>query len=285
MSTSTLHVYEELEQRSDAWFAARCGIVTASAVGALLTLTKPGAIEYPCPSCEAPENEPCRSVAKRKDGLPQPIKTIHSERTTAAAESDAPPRIGVADGAEVESLALLLASERIPRNVEDTYTNRDMMRGIDSEPFARETYTEHTGQPVREVGFMVRDFGNGVRIGYSPDGLVSHDGLIEIKSPRQKGHLATVLSGEVPAAHMAQLQCGLLVSGREWIDFLSFHGGKHMWIQRVLPDPAWHAAIVRAATALEERVQAIEATYAEAVEGLPLTERLPDPYADVELTL
>ena len=269
---STLHVYEDLEQRSDEWFAARCGIVTASAVSALLTLTKPGAIEYPCPSCEAKANEPCRSKTKGA----APIKTLHSERTTVAQESDAPARIGVSDGDEAKSLALLLASERIAAHVEDTFTSRDMWRGVESEPFARTAYEEHYNAPVREVGFMVRDFGNGVRIGYSPDGLVAHDGLIEIKSPRQKGHVATVISGEVPAAHMAQLQCGLLVSGRQWIDFVSFHGGMHLWPKRVLPDPEWHAAIVAAAHVLEARVAEITDAYAEAVKGLPLTERIPD---------
>jgi hypothetical protein len=36
---------------------------------------------------------------------------------------------------------------------------------------------------------------------------------------------------------MAQLQCGLLVSGREWIDYVSYCGGMPMYVKRVLPDP------------------------------------------------
>ena len=35
----TLHIYKDLEQRSEAWYKARCGIVTASVVGKLLTPT------------------------------------------------------------------------------------------------------------------------------------------------------------------------------------------------------------------------------------------------------
>ena len=33
----TLHVFKDLEQRSPEWYAARCGIVTASVVGRLLS--------------------------------------------------------------------------------------------------------------------------------------------------------------------------------------------------------------------------------------------------------
>ena len=45
---------------------------------------------------------------------------------------------------------------------------------------------------------MVRHF-NEFKIGYSPDGLVDDDGLIEIKSRDQKTHLKTILTDAVPA--------------------------------------------------------------------------------------
>ena len=57
----------------------------------------------------------------------------------------------------------------------------------------------------------------GWKLGYSPDGLVGDDGLIEVKSRRAKKQLQTILSGQVPAENMPQLQAGLLVSGRSWI--------------------------------------------------------------------
>jgi hypothetical protein len=62
---------------------------------------------------------------------------------------------------------------------------------------------------------------DGWTLGYSPDGLVGDDGLIEIKAPRAKTHLRTILADEVPAHYMAQCQAGLLVTGRKWIDFVS----------------------------------------------------------------
>ena len=39
----TLTIYRELEQRTPAWYAARAGLVTASAVGKLITPTLRGA--------------------------------------------------------------------------------------------------------------------------------------------------------------------------------------------------------------------------------------------------
>jgi hypothetical protein len=128
---------------------------------------------------------------------------------------------------------------------------------------------------------MVRTFKDGTRIGYSPDGIVGKDGLIEVKAPRQKGHLSTILGGTVPAHHMAQIQCGLLVSGREWCDFVSFYGGMPLYPVRVYADVNWHSAIRAGVAHLEERIANILATYQAAVTGLPMTERLPDPFAEI----
>ena len=61
-------------------------------------------------------------------------------------------------------------------------------------------------------------------LGHSPDGLVGDDGLLEIKAPRAKAHVLAVSPTSAPH-YMAQLQAGLLVSGRAWIDFVPFCGG------------------------------------------------------------
>lgn len=169
-------------------------------------------------------------------------------------------------------LTALLVAERITGHTEPTFISNDMFRGIDDEPRARDKYAEHYA-PVSEVGFMVRDDW-GFSIGYSPDGLVGDDGLIEVKAPRPKTHLQTILAGDVPAQHMPQLQCGLLVSGRKWIDYLSYSGGMPMWPKRVFPDPKWHAAIVAAVAQFEAVAEGMTANYRLTTEGLPMTERV-----------
>src|SRR5699024_5334942 len=73
-----------------------------------------------------------------------------------------------------------LATERIIGVPEYTYPTRPMQRGTMLEPYARDLYAEHYA-PVDEVGFIRLDT-DEYSLGYSPDGLVGHDGLLEIKS-------------------------------------------------------------------------------------------------------
>lgn len=213
----SLHVLD-MEQRSDEWYAARLGMVTASAVGQLVT-------------------------AKTF----KPASNDHSRALTAA-----------------------LVAERVTGWTDPTHVSDDMWRGIEHEPIARDTYSEHHA-PAIECGFMVRDDW-GWSLGYSPDGLVGDDGLIEIKCPRAKGHLQTVVSGQVPASYMPQLQAGLLVSGRAWVDYVSFVAGMPLWVKRVTPDLRWFNAITEAVAAFEVAAERMAADYYAAVEGLPTTE-------------
>lgn len=215
----SLKFYRDLIQGTDEWHAARCGMVTASVAGKLLTST-----------------------------------------------------LKVADNESSRGVVLTLAAERITGYVDPTYCGSSMERGHEDEPYARDTYSEHVA-PVDEAGFMVRDFGD-YRIGYSPDGLVSVDGQIEVKSRLQKIHLRAILEDRVPAENYAQIQCGLLVSGRDWCDYVSFCGGMPLYVKRVYPDPTWFAAILAAVETFEANVADILARYHEVVAGLPATERV-----------
>ena len=224
----TLTTYEDLEQGTPEWLAARCGIVTASVVGQLIT--------------------------------PKTVKPAANDYSRA--------------------LAVTLTAERITGHVEPIHENQDMLRGTLDEPFAREKYAEYFA-PVEEIGFMVRDDW-GFRLGYSPDGLVGTHGLIEIKSRRQKKHLATILADEVPLENMAQCQAGLLVSGREWLDYVSFCSGMPLYVKRVTPDPKWQAAIIEAVAMFEDHAGEMIRTYNHITAGMPPTERL-DHFAELEM--
>ena len=74
--------------------------------------------------------------------------------------------------------------------------------------------------------------------------MVGDDGLIECKSRRQRFQIQTIADDEVPADYMIQLQTGLLVSERKWIDFISYSGGLPMFVKRVEPIPEYQEAIV-----------------------------------------
>lgn len=264
---SALHVYADLEQGTEEWLAARRGIVTASVIGQMLTVGPPHPSTVPCPDCGAYAHQPCVSRARKE---PAAIKTHHPARTHLASITE--HDVTVLDTETSRALTMLLAAERITGWSDPVYVSRDMERGTFEEPIARDAYAQHAGVDVAEVGFMVREW-PGVRLGYSPDGLVGDDGLIEIKSRRQKKHLATILADEVPAENMAQIQAGLLVSGRAWCDYVSFCGGMPLYVKRVHPDPRWHGAILRAVTAFEVAAEQIVTTYTERTAGMPATER------------
>ena len=186
------------------------------------------------------------------------------------------PTLKVASNDYSRSLTAALVAERIIGRTDDNYVSADMWRGIESEPLARDAYARTHGE-VTECGFMRRGE-DGWTLGLSPDGLVGDDGLIEIKAPRAKSHIQTILSGQVPAQHMAQCQAALLVSDRLWLDYVSFFGGLPLFVKRVHPDPRWVEAITAAVTQFETTAAEMVAAYTEATDGLPLTER-----ADLEL--
>jgi hypothetical protein len=185
------------------------------------------------------------------------------------------PTLKVAANDYSRALTATLVAERITGYTEPTYINADMWRGIDDEPRAIADYSEHYS-PVTASGFMVREH-EGFEIGYSPDGLVGDDGLIEVKSRRQKKQLQTVLADAVPVENVAQLQCGLLVSGRSWLDYVSYCGGMPLFVKRVEPDPAWFDAITAAVEQFESVAAEMVAAYEAATAGLPLSERIVEP--------
>jgi hypothetical protein len=262
----TLHVYEDLEQGTEEWHDARRGIVTASVVGRLVMVGPPAPITVACPTCKARPEHPCVSVARKQ---PTPIKSLHDARSLTAQER--PPVYAVADTEASRGLTFTLIAERIAGWTEDTPMTSDMWRGVEAEPYARDVYSGYF-QQAEEVGFMLREE-DGWQLGYSPDGVVGTDGLIEIKAPRAKTHLQTILADEVPAYYMPQLQAGLLVSGRKWIDYVSFVGGMPLFVKRVTPDPQWFEAIVAAVKQFEIKVAEIVGAYNTATADLPATER------------
>ncbi|MEV6879705.1 lambda exonuclease family protein [Amycolatopsis sp. NPDC051128] len=180
----------------------------------------------------------------------------------------------LADNDTSRGITAQLVAERITGYTDPTYIGDDMLRGIEDEPRARDLYAEVYERPVREVGFMLRQEETW-QLGYSPDGLVDPDGLIEVKSRRSKFQLRTILTGEVPAEFMAQCQAGLLVTGRKWLDFISFSGGMPMWHKRLFPDPEWQEAIISAVKQFETTAAAMVAEYETKTEGLPATKRIP----------
>lgn len=185
------------------------------------------------------------------------------------------PTLKVANNDKTRAHLYELLAQRITRYVEPMYVGDDMLRGQEDEFYARQVYTEHYA-PVEQVGFITNDRW-GFTIGYSPDGLVGKDGLIEIKSRSQKYQVRTIIEnltgGTIPADYVMQCQTGLLVSEREWLDFISYSGGLPMAVVRVWPDDAVQGAIIEAAAAFEAKLAECLEIYRSASVGLIPTER------------
>ena len=182
------------------------------------------------------------------------------------------PTLKVADNDTSRGLVHTLIAERITGVTEESPMTPDMWRGVEHEPFARDIYSAHY-QQAECVGFMLLE-AEGWSLGASPDGLVGVDGGIEVKCPRAKTHIRTILADEVPAHYMAQVQACLLVSGRKWWDWISFHAGLPLFVKRVYPDPAWFDAITAACVSFEQQATQIVADYRTRVADMPKTERL-----------
>jgi hypothetical protein len=212
-----IRYHADLDQGSDAWLAARCGILTASEMKLILT-----------------------------------------------------PTFKLADNDKTRAHVYELLAQRITRYVEPHYVSDDMLRGMSDEIDARLMY-EKMLAPVTSMGFITNSLW-GFTIGYSPDGLVGDDGLIEAKSRRQKYQVQTICehvwqdrATTIPAEYVLQAQTGLLVSERQWLDFISYSGGLPMAVIRVYPDEKVQAAIVEAATAFEVKLAEKAAQYREAM--------------------
>lgn len=141
---------------------------------------------------------------------------------------------------------LTLLGERMTGQVADGYSNAHMERGHAMEPDARRLYAFAQDVDPILVGFMRRD---DVQAGASPDSLVGDDGLLEIKTKLPHLQLDVLLRDAVPAEHVQQLQGQLWISGRAWVDFVSYWPGLPLFVKRVDRD---EVAIARIAAAVQE---------------------------------
>jgi hypothetical protein len=189
------------------------------------------------------------------------------------------PTLKIASNDKERAHLYELMAQRITQYVEPYFVSDDMLRGMDDEIRARAKYEELRG-PVDLMGFITNDRW-GFTLGYSPDGLVGDDGAIEAKSRRAKYQVQTIVEnigldgGEtIPPDYLMQHQTGLLVSERQWIDFISYSGGLPMAIIRVWPNDKVQNAIVEAAGEFERRLAERLAIYRDAARDLIPTERV-----------
>lgn len=104
----------------------------------------------------------------------------------------------------------------------DEFSSAFTEQGHDREPFARMRYEIQTGITVEQTGFLYRE---DMMAGCSPDGLLDDGGrlgLWEAKCPKSKTHFKYLVEGRVPPVYVNQVLHNMLVTGAEFVDFVSF---------------------------------------------------------------
>lgn len=129
---------------------------------------------------------------------------------------------------------LTLAGEAITGELAESFSNKHMERGQVMEDEARQAYSFARDVDPVSVGFMRRG-----RIGASPDSLIGDDGLLEIKTKLPALQLEVLDKNKLPPEHVAQVQGQLLVSGRDFCDFVSYWPKLPIFIVRVERDEAY----------------------------------------------
>lgn len=127
-----------------------------------------------------------------------------------------------------------LAGEIITGEPAETFTNQHMERGKAMEAEARDLYAFMADCDPLQVGFI-----KSGRKGASPDSLIGDDGGLEIKTRLPHLMIELLEKGEVPSEHIAQIQGGMWVAGREWWDFVAYWPKLPLFVKRIYRDDSY----------------------------------------------
>ena len=129
-----------------------------------------------------------------------------------------------------------LAGAIITGSPPESFSNGYTERGHELEDTARQLYIEQSGNTIDLCGFIENEM-----YGFSPDGLINDNGIIEIKTKAPHLLIEVLLKDAIPFEHVAQVQGGLMVSDREYCDFISFFPGLPLFVKRVHRDEKYIA--------------------------------------------
>jgi putative phage-type endonuclease len=168
-------------------------------------------------------------------------------KLTASSIADAIAKTKTGWGASRANVMARLIAERLTGAPGESYQNKEMQWGSETEPLARDAYEFYADVDVEQVGFIVHP--TIAESGASPDGLVGADGLIEIKCPNTATHIDTLLGESIPGKYTLQMQWQMACTGRKWCDFVSFDprmpGRMRLFAKRVARDDVLIASLTK----------------------------------------
>jgi exodeoxyribonuclease (lambda-induced) len=143
-------------------------------------------------------------------------------------------------------------------------------RGHEMEAAARMRYEARTGSFVTEAGICLTD---DEVFGYSTDGLVDNDGLIEIKAPIDSSKILAMWQTGDTSEYDHQMQGGMWITGRKWCDFIMYVPdlapvGKDLFVKRIHRDEEFIDSMVEQLAAFNKLAARYEAVLRRAVSGV-----------------
>ena len=122
---------------------------------------------------------------------------------------------------QADALMDTLVGEHWIGRREQGYHNKAMDTGSERESEARAVYEFACDEAVVQVGFVYMD--EQRLVGASPDGLVGEAGLVEIKCPQLNTHVHNMRTRTPSSKYRVQHQAQLMVTGRAWVDAVSYY--------------------------------------------------------------
>lgn len=147
----------------------------------------------------------------------------------------------------MDGYAAELAADRFAGRALDKWEgNAATERGNELEGQARSFYEIMNGVEVEQVAFEKHPT---LDAGCSPDGLVSYDGLVEIKNQLPKGHVQTLSyysrNRQAPPDYIPQVQGQLWIMQREWCDLFFHHPDLPNLCIRIERDEKYIESLIR----------------------------------------
>jgi len=135
-------------------------------------------------------------------------------------------------------------------------------RGHIMEAHARRLYEGRTGTFVTEAGICVDDHG----FGYSTDGLVDDDGLIEIKCPIDSVKVESLFVAEDFSEYIHQMQGGMWITVRKWCDLIVYvpaleSTGNDLFVKRIHRDDSFIEIMVETLARFKDLVNEKESFF------------------------
>ncbi len=245
----------EAPQGTQEWMDARCGRITASM------------FSVACKQVGGLDERQSKYVAAVLTGISE--KQAAADAGYKAVPSSALIAAAIAGqkttdfSDEAKRYAADLAIERISGKPHGEPIKAWVLeRGHQVEAEARMIYEARTGAFVTEAGICVTD--DGI-FGYSTDGLVDDDGLIEIKGPIDSAKIMAMWRTGDVSEYLHQMMGGNWITNRKWCDFIMFvpdlsSVGKDMYVKRIFRDEEFIDDMAQSLASFEKLVSSNEAT-------------------------